>query len=58
MAALEQVPAIEDAGCSATVRDRFLIATMVETYERVYAHIFIPGRPGSRQRIVLLDAQQ
>jgi glycosyltransferase involved in cell wall biosynthesis len=40
IAALERVPAIKDADCSARVRDKFSIATMVEAYERVYAQIF------------------
>jgi glycosyltransferase involved in cell wall biosynthesis len=40
VAALAQVPAIKDADCSARVRDKFSIATMVEAYEQVYAQIF------------------
>ena len=41
--ALQQVSTIEDAACTARVKDRFSIATMVEAYERVYAQIFALG---------------
>ena len=40
IATLQQVTSIDDAACSARVRDQFSIATMVEGYERVYAEIF------------------
>ena len=40
VAALQQVSTIDDADCSARVRDKFSIATMVEAYERVYSRIF------------------
>ena len=40
VSALDQVPTIEDADCSTRAKDKFSIATMVESYERVYAQIF------------------
>jgi glycosyltransferase involved in cell wall biosynthesis len=38
--ALEQIPLIEEHACSARVQRKFSIATMAESYERVYAEIF------------------
>jgi glycosyltransferase involved in cell wall biosynthesis len=48
VAALQQVTAIEDADCSARVKDRFSIATMVDAYERVYA--LSGGHAGQQRR--------
>jgi glycosyltransferase involved in cell wall biosynthesis len=45
VAALRQIPTIEDQACSSRVHDKFSMATMVESYERVYAEIFrLAGR--------------
>jgi glycosyltransferase involved in cell wall biosynthesis len=43
VAALQQIATIDESACSARVRNNFSIATMVESYERVYATIFALG---------------
>jgi glycosyltransferase involved in cell wall biosynthesis len=40
VAALQQITTIDESACSARVRNKFSVATMVENYERVYARIF------------------
>jgi glycosyltransferase involved in cell wall biosynthesis len=40
VAALQQIATIDESACSARVRDKFSVATMVDNYERVYASIF------------------
>ena len=40
VAALAKIPAIDDDACRQRVVERFSIATMVESYQRVYAEIF------------------
>ncbi len=40
VAALQQIATIDESACSARVRDKFSVATMVDNYERVYARIF------------------
>jgi hypothetical protein len=40
VAALQQIATIDEGACSARVRNKFSVATMVENYERVYARIF------------------
>jgi glycosyltransferase involved in cell wall biosynthesis len=44
VAALQQVPAIDEDDCVSRVKNKFSIATMVEGYEQVYARIFALGR--------------
>jgi glycosyltransferase involved in cell wall biosynthesis len=40
VAALQQISTIDEGACSARVRNKFSVATMVENYERVYARLF------------------